>query len=309
MRRALALVVAIGMIVGAVLVRRAIDDDPSVASPTDADPSVPAATGKVLCASDLGDVCASVSSEVEDPARTVERLAKGEPLGADAWIVAAAWPQIALERARRETRTLALTVPATPVARTALSLFVRTESVDSVRSQCGAAVDWKCLLRSIASVRVDFEDPSASTAGLMAVIQQATAFYGSPDFGSNDFRLFDRELAQLKSGRATAPNGATVFERFGLFSHADVLTGLASVGNQQLQRVQLKGRLAAQAANPPTAADVVMVTTANASPVKIDNVRSAFEKAGWATSNLGALTILPTPDVIIALQDLWKGLR
>jgi len=234
---------------------------------------------------------------------------KGEPLTADAWVVAAPWPQIAVEQARNQGHALALTVPTTPVARTALSFFVLNSAADGIRAKCGAAVDWKCLLQTGASVRLDFEDPSTSTAGLLAVVQQATSFYGSDDFGSNDFRQFDRELAQLKSGRATAPSGATVFERFGLFNHADVLAGLASVGNQQLQRAQLKDRLVVAAASPPIAADVVVATTTNASPLKGDDLRSTFTKAGWTTSDLGPLSVLPTADVMIALQNLWKGLR
>ena len=303
------MIIAIGMIVGAVFVRRAIDDNPSGAT-TSPGPSSPTATGNVVCASDLGDVCAGVRNAiVEDPAVTVARLVKGEPLAADAWIVAAPWPQIAIEQARSQGLALALTVPTTAIARTPLSFFLLNSAADDVRAKCGAAVDWKCLLQAGASVRLDFEDPSTSTAGLLAVVQQATSFYGSDDFGSNDFRQFDRELAQLKSGRATAPSGATVFERFGLFTHADVLSGLASVGNQQLPRAQFKGKLVLAPANPPIAADVVVATTTNASPVKSDELRSTFTKAGWTTSDLGPLSVLPTADVMIALQSLWKGLR
>ena len=309
MKRALALIVAIGMIVGAIFVRRAIDDDSSAASPADSNPSSQA-TGKVLCASDLGDVCTAVrDATVEDPAVTVERLARGEPLGADVWIVAGPWPQIANERAARQGRPPALTVAKSPIARTPLAFFLRTAAADTVRGQCGAAIDWKCLLKSAATVRVDFEDPSTSTAGLLAVIQQATSFYGSSDFGSNDFRLFDRELAQLKSGRATAPSGATVFERFGLFSHADVLSGLTAMGNQQLQRAQFKDKLVSATAGPTVVADAVIALTVNVSPIKNDDMRTAFAKAGWTTTGLDSPADLPTPDVIIALQDLWKGLR
>jgi hypothetical protein len=310
-KRVVALIVAVGLVIGAVAIRRAIDDDTTVTTePSGSDPSRPAATGKVLCAGDLGDVCATIAdSIIENPAVTVDRLAKGEPLGADAWIASAPWPQIASERARLQGRSLALTLPTTPIARTPLSFFLLTASADAIRGQCGGVVDWKCLLRSSPSVRIDFDDPLASTAGLLAVIQQASSFFGTADFGSNDFRLFDRELAQLKSGRATAPSGATVFERFGLFSHADVLTGLAAVGDQQLQRAQFKDRLVPTAANPPIAADIIIATTANSLPAKPDDVRSAFRKAGWVTSDLGPLSALPTADVMIALQDLWKGLR
>jgi hypothetical protein len=100
-KRALALIVAIAMIVGAVFVRRAIDDDSNAASPADSDPSSHA-TGKVLCASDLGEVCTALrDATVEDPAATVARLARGEPLGADAWVVAGPWPQMANEQAGR----------------------------------------------------------------------------------------------------------------------------------------------------------------------------------------------------------------
>jgi hypothetical protein len=308
-KRALALIVAIGMIVGAVLVRRAIDDDSSAASPADSDPSSQA-TGRVLCATDLGDVCTVLrDATTEEPSVTVERLAKGEPLGADAWVVAGPWPQIAIERAARQGHSAGLTVAKSPIARTPLAFFLRTAATDTVRGQCGAAIDWKCLLKTASSARVDFEDPSASTAGLLAVVQQAASFYGSFDFGSNDFRLFDRELAQLKSGRATAPSGATVFERFGLFSHADVLSGLNAVGNQQLQRAQFKDKLVSATAGPTVVADAVIALTVNTSPTKDDDVRSAFAKAGWTTTGLDSPADLPTADVIIALQDLWKGLR
>jgi len=307
----LALIVAIGLVVGAIVVRRAIDDDNAAAtSPGGPDSTGPAPTGKVLCAGDLADICSRFDdATVEDPAATVERLAKGEALGADAWIVAAAWPQIAAERARSQGQPLALTLPTTAIARTPLSFFVNKASVDSVRNKCGSTLDWKCLLLSAASVRIDFEDPSTSTAGLLAVIQQATALYGSGDFGSNDFRVFDRELAQFKSGRATAPSGDTVFERFGLFTHADVLSGLSAVGNQQLQRAQLHDKLVVAAASPPIAADVVVALAASTSPVKSADVREAFADAGWETKDLGSLSALPSADVMIALQALWKGLR
>src|SRR5687768_5142450 len=308
-RRALALIVAIGMVVGAVFVRRAIDDAPNPSASSSQDPSSQA-TGKVLCASDLGDVCTALrDATIEEPSLTVERLAKGEPLGADAWVVAGPWPQIASERAARQGRSTGLTVAKSPIARTPLAFFLRTAAADAVRGQCGAAIDWKCLLKSAASVRVDFEDPSTSTAGLLAVIQQAASFYGSFDFGSNDFRLFDRELAQLKSGRAPAPSGATVFERFALFSHADVLSGLTAVGNQQLQRAQFKDKLVPATAGPTVVADAVIALTVNTSPVKNDDVRTAFAKAGWTTTGLDSPADVPTADVVIALQDLWKGLR
>ena len=88
-----------------------------------------------------------------------------------------------------------------------------------------------------------------------------------------------------------------------------LLTGLAAVGNEQLQRAQFKNKLVPSAAGPPIAADVVIATTTNSSPLKNDDVRSAFAKAGWATSGLGPLSDLPTADVMIALQNLWKGLR
>jgi hypothetical protein len=88
-----------------------------------------------------------------------------------------------------------------------------------------------------------------------------------------------------------------------------VLSGLAAVGGQQLQRAQFKDKLVPAASGPTIAADVVIATTSNPSPIKSDDVRSAFRKAGWVTSDLGPLSALPTADVMIALQDLWKGLR
>jgi ABC-type phosphate/phosphonate transport system substrate-binding protein len=94
-----------------------------------------------------------------------------------------------------------------------------------------------------------------------------------------------------------------------LFTHADVLTGLAGVGNQQLKRAQFHDKLVLVSASPPIAADVVIALATSTSPVKTADVREAFADAGWDTRDLGPLSALPTADVMIALQDLWKGLR
>jgi hypothetical protein len=305
-KRAVALLVAIGLIVGAIAIRRAIDDDgDDSAGPADPPSS---STGIILCAADLGDVCAALTDvKTEPPAQTVDRLVKGEPLNADAWLVAAPWPQVALERAARRGQALALRVPDTPLARSPLSFYVRGGGVASAIDQCGVSIDWKCL--STKSVRIDFEDPATSTAGLLSVVQQATAFFGSAEFGSNDFGLFERELAQLKTGRATAPSGTTVFERFGLFTHADVLVTLHAVGERQLLRAQFEGKLTPRGAAPTISADAVLVGAREPAKKTTDDVRSQLSKAGWATDNLPPTTALPTADVIIALQDLWKGLR
>jgi hypothetical protein len=196
-------------------------------------------------------------------------------------------------------------VPDTSLARTPLTFYVRP-SVTAVIDQCGATVDWKCLASK--GTRFDFEDPSASTAGLLTVVQQATTYFGSAEFGSNDFGRFERELAQLKARRAPATSGATVFERF-VFGHADVLATLSSVGERQLQRAQFKDKLQARTAGPPIAADAILVSDRKPSDEKTDDVRRELAKAGWSTENLPPTTELPTADVIIALQDLWKGLR
>jgi hypothetical protein len=98
-----------------------------------------------------------------------------------------------------------------------------------------------------------------------------------------------------------------VFDRFGLFSHADVLVGLHAVGDRQLQRAQFKDKLVGRAAIPTFSADVVLAGNSDSSTRA--TVRSELSKAGWSTENLPPTSALPTADVIIALQDLWKGLR
>ena len=60
----MALIVAIGLVVGAVFIRRAIDDDDAAADPSDPS-SQP--TGAILCAADLGDVCAGVEGATIEP--------------------------------------------------------------------------------------------------------------------------------------------------------------------------------------------------------------------------------------------------
>ncbi|HYD09123.1 MAG TPA: hypothetical protein VEA78_03390 [Acidimicrobiales bacterium] len=86
MSRVLAVLGALAMIVVAVVVRGAIDDDGDATDGRGRDPE-----GQVVCATELREVCPPGAS-IEDAATTADRLLTAD--GVDAWLTFEPWPAI-----------------------------------------------------------------------------------------------------------------------------------------------------------------------------------------------------------------------
>src|SRR5688572_25642181 len=113
-RTVLALLVAVGLVAGAVYLRGQLDRGEDINPLTPTEPPI------VVCASEFADVCADLGEDVEvvieDAEVTADRLVASDSEPIDGWLVAAPWPQIVDEARARSGLLNAFDDLGTPVA-------------------------------------------------------------------------------------------------------------------------------------------------------------------------------------------------
>lgn len=155
LRRIGALLVAAALIVGAVLLRRALDDDATADAPPS--PSAPESPGRraaaLVCITELRAVCDAVRAEHPDLAVTVEaagvtldRLARVADVDeAPLWLTIEPFPAM-VDSLRSAARLDALAAEATPVAVTQLVLASPTDGrADVLARACAGSPLWRCV--------------------------------------------------------------------------------------------------------------------------------------------------------------------
>lgn len=211
--RVLAALLATAMVVGAVVVRRAMDDDGN--SPgRDRD----VAATRVICADDLvEDVCSDPGMVVEPEADTADALIDADGRrDADVrmWLAVGPWPSM-VDEARRAANKPGLFEVVRPLAGTELAVIVRNKP-----AQCPAEVTWRCLGDAlVAGARVS-GPPRGTGIRLLATAAFATAYLGRSDFASND--ITDDPAAS--DWLYAVDRGLETTRQFGATSVADFLT-------------------------------------------------------------------------------------
>ena len=132
MKRVLAILGAGLMIVVAIVVRAALDDDENVQAVGDL---------RVICVTELRSVCDALDGgEVQDVGRDRPALGADE-LDADVWVTFERWPEVADIDADRS-----VTGEAIPVASTPLAVVVWKDRAAELEKQaCPGAIGWRCL--------------------------------------------------------------------------------------------------------------------------------------------------------------------
>ena len=310
MQRVLAVLAAVGMVVGAVLIRQAVDDE---------DPGDGGGDGTVVvvCATDLADACEAldpaVEVRIEAPAVTAAAFAEGPRAeDIDAWITSTAWLEVTESRApdalgdARAIVTSPATVATAPGRQQAIADLCADEDI----WQClGAAAgsDWSDLgdgsHAEWRELKVGLTDPDLAQ-GLPVLASAAAGYFGGTDFASNDLELSDFELwlGNLAEPSASGdPNPAlTLATRPGTYSAAGSVTAVAG---------QLDGRgvgtIPPDVAVPATVA-IVEVAGGDDLP-GTDAMRDDLEGEGWARADDDDLAPTLKPGVMAALHSLWRA--
>jgi hypothetical protein len=197
MRRALAFVLAAGMVAGAVVVRNRIDDR-EVRRRT---------VVRLVCATELAAACDAleassaprVEASVEPAARTAERLSQPGAVDLDGWLVTPPWPDAVDDARERAGQPRLFSPVGAPLARSPLVLVVQKPREAALRASCGGTIGWKCA-GTAAPQRWDaiggdalwgpvkpwHPDARDEAVGLLIAGQATAAYFGRTDVSTID---------------------------------------------------------------------------------------------------------------------------
>lgn len=232
MKRLLAVLGAVAMIGGAVLVRGLLTGDGggSGGGPGgggDADTHLVCATELEAACEALAAEDDSVTFEVEEAGETAARLTDAEfPPGeseVDGWLTLNPWPALVSLRADLANQRDPLGEPSDVLATTRLAVVGPVDRVAQLEAECGDAdsISWRCLGEiaddswsnhggeaNQGKIEVGHDDPTVSATGLLVLGQATADYFDRTDFARNDFDLdrgFLDWLDQLESADPGLP--------------------------------------------------------------------------------------------------------
>lgn len=329
-KRLFALLLAVGLVLAAIVLRTRLDDDGgdnSTDGPTTTAPEGELPT--VTCATELVAACDALAAQglarvtIEPAGTTTLALARGDA-PPDAWITIDPLPEIVDARRDRAGEAAVLAEPV-PLASSPLVVAGRPERIELLTRHCGGSLTWRCLgelagegwdtvggSTSWGRIRPAHENPVTSAAGLLVFGNAVASWFGTTDVGTNEFQnddQFRRWLTQLESSIPFFGDGATTpFDRLLLLPEPH------AVGTTQAEVRAKAGsqsdRVATVYPGPMARADAVLApaegrTLSNQEELVVV-ASEALTTSGWDDPTDAASTGLPPAGALEALQTLWQ---
>jgi len=325
-KRFAALLLAVGMVLGAVWLRDRIDDGASSSNEL-----------RLRCSTELREVCEElvegregVDVEFEDPGDTADALAElpaGEDPGFDVWLADASWPAMVADTRRfKKVGGEVLGEPSGVLARSPVVLGVHRTRPAQVTAACGDSADWRCagaVVRSGSTLGI----PSPDRGDGLAVLASAvTDWFDRSTVAVNDFD--DPEFSSWFDAISTKARGPALGDLTPLEAGVTTAGRFAMVGALEADVLDLprsRGVYDAIYPEPVVTADLVLVP---AEGVSVDTaigrlgganrVGEVLAAAGWRVRGLPTPTganedlVLPdgqgtpSPGVLQALRDRWE---
>jgi len=274
-KRLLAVIGAIVMIVAAIVIRSALEGTQETRQ-----------SGKrttIACIAELESACRSLTNvdvRIEDAVVTAKTLANGTA-NIDGWVTFEPWPDMVNLLADRQIAGVG-----TRLARTDLVIAMAQDREQALAPTCGGSVNWKCLGDAIGN--------NWSTVGGDATWGAVKA--GIPPLTTNDF---DDAFLVWKS-RVTA-NAATFTQFIQQFP-----AKFAAVGTTRVEALESGSKPVATIDPSPAAMAIVTVAPVNGArlPDVAGQLKNRLRDGGWSTQDFGGLTGLPGAGVLLALSGL-----
>jgi hypothetical protein len=293
--RVLAVLVAVGMVAGALYIRDRIDDDEVSGGGSGGDGSL-----TLVCAPELAAACEATDADevvVEDAGETAERLVTSDGTGFDAWVTPGPWPFIVdAERQARSLQPMFEGGSAEVVASTRLALVGPPDT----------PAGWRTVGEQVGAgdLRLGWRRPE-SGLGVLQVAAFAVGWFGGPDFASNDLDLDPGFTPYLEGIVDRAEVAGEPLERrlaFGAsFAEAVVEPDADARAVLQVAAPGRRGDLAPLYPDPVVAIEAVLVGGDSIAGALGDALRGA----GW-DEPAADTTNLPSAGVLAAL---WERVR
>jgi hypothetical protein len=333
--RVLALVVAVGLVVGALAIRARLDGGEGVPVTLGRD-----ASGAVICATEVEQACrdlversdGDLTVRVEEAGVTLDALGSADPPTADAWVTLQPWPEMARERRARASLEALIGDSSDVLGRSPVVLAAREERARPLGEHCGG-LNWDCIGSAAANqwanvggrpewgpVKPSLPDPDRTATGLLVLSQAIASRVGTPDFTTTDLRDPGHSAWLTGFARAlTAGSARSPLETMILTGSSQVeFTGvIEAVGRRLLDRATVRAEgINLLDGDPPMAAEVVVVPLGGAEGVAgrvADEMPAALEAAGWSRpgedGQLAQDAGLPRPGAMEALRSEWSEVK
>ncbi|MFZ4517070.1 MAG: hypothetical protein ACOYOP_01690 [Microthrixaceae bacterium] len=330
MKRLLAGLVAVGLVVGAVVVRGALDGNGGSGGG-----GGPDGTFRLRCGTDLAAVCERLAKDdsdlavtVEDEGVTADRLAAPDArVDFDAWLAAGPWADLVADDRRIAGATGPLLGRPGPVLASArAALLAQADRAAVLQTHCGAAgVTWACVGDAAGRPWSEIGGPAtwgavkpglaapATGTGLVTLAQAVASKLGTTDWAAND--LDDPAVAGwfdqlVGAARQANPDGTDPARRFLV-----IPASFGAVGTLEGRSTTAAGRRGAESIypEPVSTAEVRLVPAAGRSAaaaadrVGTDQLRSALRAEGWPTGAAAGTRDpgLPSAGALQALRTRW----
>jgi hypothetical protein len=326
MRRVVAVLGAVLMVVVAILVRGLIDGDDEPGGGNGDGGRDGDGNGQVtlLCADELVEVCDGLVEEgaiddfeTEGAGATVDRMAvTGADLGADAWLTFDSFPQQVDVLRESAGANRIFGDPTSTDHSTGLAIVAANDRADALAEECGD-VDWVCLepiggtpwsdhngQSSWGAVKLGYDSPGTSGVGLLVLAQAMASLVERTDFAAQD--IDRRALADLEDAVPTRTSD-------------DVLEQLALQGPAAFGAVGALGNAAQNAGgsrnletfypDPMFRAEVVLAAVGGDADGLLDEdaLGDALANHDWEAGQ--DVPELPSAGALVALRQAWEELR
>jgi hypothetical protein len=314
--RIAALVVAVALIVGALIVR------------SHRDTAARRGPYRLTCATEMADVCralggARTTVTIEPAGVTSDRLiglAEGADPGFDGWLAAGPWVRI-VSSARANAGRSIVTHPrdARTLAHTRIAIIGWRDRLDALRQSCGGPLTWRCLGDAAARstwkanhgkdawglLKLALPDPPTESAGLIGLTGATIDFGPLPSLAPADLAQVDKYQKMLDAIRRAAPSPVPSISTMLSTGPAvvDVLVGFEADIAPLLQASARRNDLEVVYLSPVLDVPAVLISLRSGEP---SNLSTALVDSGWTKTETAKSMPLPPGEILGGLRQAWK---